>query len=203
MNEILKYIKVFNLEKILNKSVEDKLLMKKYRKDEYILESNKTANSIYFVVEGTVEISCILDNGNQVCLNVLKPFEIFGDIEFINNEEILFDVIARTDVTVILLPFTAAKDFLNNNIYFWKFLAIEGNKKLLNTNRAIFYKSTLKAKEIFIKHIEDNDGYITFKSLDELSSRLNISYRNLTRIISFYSKNNTILKERTSITLLK
>ncbi|MGL5357167.1 MAG: Crp/Fnr family transcriptional regulator [Cetobacterium sp.] len=203
MNEILKYIKVFNLEKILNKSVEDKLLMKKYRKDEYILESNKTANSIYFVVEGTVEISCILDNGNQVCLNVLKPFEIFGDIEFINNEEILFDVIARTDVTVILLPFTTAKDFLNNNIYFWKFLAIEGNKKLLNTNRAIFYKSTLKAKEIFIKHIEDNDGYITFKSLDELSSRLNISYRNLTRIISFYSKNNTILKERTSITLLK
>ncbi|MGL4977359.1 MAG: hypothetical protein ACRC5G_05025, partial [Cetobacterium sp.] len=62
--------------------------------------------------------------------------------------------------------------------------------------------STLKAKDIFLKHIEDNDGEISFKSLDELSSRLNISYRNLTRIIAFYVKNKTISKDRNSIKIL-
>ncbi|MEG2092617.1 hypothetical protein, partial [Cetobacterium sp.] len=96
-----------------------------------------------------------------------------------------------------------ANEYLINNINFWKFLALEGNKKLLNTNRAIFYKSTLKAKDIFSKYIEDNGGEITFRSLDELSSRLNISYRNLTRIIAQYVKNNTIEKNRNSIKLLK
>jgi len=202
MNKITNYIKQYQLEDILIKEIQDKLILKNYKKGEYILEAHKGTNNIYFIVKGTVEVSCILDNGNQVCLNILKPLEIFGDIEFINKQEVLFDVVSKNDVCVLLLPFTIAREFLNDNIHFWKFLATEGNKKLLNTNRAIFYKSTLKAKDIFLKYIEDNDGEINFKSLDELSGRLNISYRNLTRIISFYVKNKTISKDRNSIKIL-
>jgi CRP-like cAMP-binding protein len=202
MKKIDKYITSFNLDDILIKEVQEKLLIKHFKKGEYILEAHKGANSIYFVVEGTVEVSCILDNGNQICLNVLKPLEIFGDIEYINKEEVLFDVVAKSNVVVLLLPFQVAREHLSDNINFWKFLAIEGNKKLLNTNRAIFYKSTLKAKDIFLKYVEDNSGEITFKSLDELSGRLNISYRNLTRIIAFYTKNGTIIKDRNSIKIL-
>ena len=202
MKKIEQYINLFSLDEILTKEVHEKLLIKHYKKGEYILEAHKGANSIYFIVEGTVEVSCILDNGNQICLNILRPLEIFGDIEYINKEEVLFDVVAKSDVVVILLPFQIARENLEENINFWRFLAIEGNKKLLNTNRAIFYKSTLKAKDIFIKYLEDNGGEITFKSLDELSSRLNISYRNLTRIIAFYVDSGTILKERNSIKIL-
>ncbi|MCQ8212791.1 Crp/Fnr family transcriptional regulator [Cetobacterium somerae] len=202
MKKIEKYINFYHLDEILSKEVHEKLLIKHYKKGEYILEAHKGANSIYFIVEGTVEVSCILDNGNQICLNILRPLEIFGDIEYINKEEVLFDVVAKSDVVVLLLPFQIARENLEENINFWRFLAIEGNKKLLNTNRAIFYKSTLKAKDIFIKYLEDNGGEITFKSLDELSSRLNISYRNLTRIIAFYVDSGTIVKERNSIKIL-
>lgn len=202
MKKIEQYINFFNLDDILIKEVHEKLLIKHYKKGEYILEAHKGTNSIYFIVEGTVEVSCILDNGNQICLNILKPLEIFGDIEYINKEEVLFDVVAKSDVAVILLPFQLAKDYLEDNINFWRFLAIEGNKKLLNTNRAIFYKSTLKAKDIFIKYLEDNGGEITFKSLDELSGILNISYRNLTRIIKFYISKGTIIKDRNFIKIL-
>ena len=202
MKKIEQYINFYHLDEILSKEVHEKLLIKHYKKGEYILEAHKGANSIYFIVEGTVEVSCILDNGNQICLNILRPLEIFGDIEYINKEEVLFDVVAKSDVVVLLLPFQIARENLEENINFWRFLAIEGNKKLLNTNRAIFYKSTLKAKDIFIKYLEDNGGEITFKSLDELSSRLNISYRNLTRIIAFYVDSGTIIKERNSIKIL-
>lgn len=202
MKKIEQYINFYNLDDILIKEVHEKLLIKHYKKGEYILEAHKGTNSIYFIVEGTVEVSCILDNGNQICLNILRPLEIFGDIEYINKEEVLFDVVAKSNVAVILLPFQLAKDYLEDNINFWRFLAIEGNKKLLNTNRAIFYKSTLKAKDIFIKYLEDNGGEITFKSLDELSARLNISYRNLTRIIKFYINKGTIVKDRNFIKIL-
>jgi len=202
MKKIEQYINFYNLDDILIKEVHEKLLIKHYKKGEYILEAHKGTNSIYFIVEGTVEVSCILDNGNQICLNILRPLEIFGDIEYINKEEVLFDVVAKSDVVVILLPFQLAKDCLEDNINFWRFLAIEGNKKLLSTNRAIFYKSTLKAKDIFIKYLEDNGGEIAFKSLDELSGRLNISYRNLTRIIKFYINKGTIVKDRNFIKIL-
>lgn len=201
MKKIEQYINFYNLDDILIKEVHEKLLVKHYKKGEYILEAHKKIKNIYFIVEGTVEVSYILDNGNQICLNILRPLEIFGDIEYINNEEVLFDVVAKSDVVVILLPFQLAKDCLEKNVNFWKFLAIEGNKKLLNTNRAIFYKGTLKAKDIFMKYLKDNGGEITFKSLDELSSRLNISYRNLTRVIKFYTDKGTISKNKNVITL--
>lgn len=203
MKKLDQYIEKFNLGDILIKEIRDKLILKKYNKEEYILEAHKKSSYIYFVVEGTVEVLCILDNGNQLCLNVLQPLEIFGDVEFVNRDNVVFDVIAKSKVSVILLPFYIASEFLSNNINFWKFLAIEGNKKLLNTNKSIFYKSTLKAKDIFLKHIKDNNGYVTFKSLDELSSILNISYRNLTRIISQCIKNDIIEKSRHYIKLKK
>ncbi len=203
MNLVEGFITKFGLERILPKDIRGKLILKHYNRGEYILESHKSSSNIYFVVDGTVEVSYILDNGNQICLNILKPLEIFGDIEYINREEVLFDVIAKTEVLVILLPFQVANEYLINNIDFWKFLAIEGNKKLLKTNRSIFYKSTLKAKDIFLKYIEDNSGVITFNSLDELSSRLNISYRNLTRIISFFVKEKKIIKDKNSIRFIK
>ena len=127
MKKIEQYITSYNLDDILIKEVHEKLLIKHYKKGEYILEAHKGTNSIYFIVEGTVEVSCILDNGNQICLNILRPLEIFGDIEYINKEEVLFDVVAKSDVIVILLPFQLAKDYLEDNINFWRFLAIEGN----------------------------------------------------------------------------
>ena len=128
MKKIVKYITSFNLDDIFIKEVQEKLLIKHFKKGEYILEAHKGASSIYFIVEGTVEVSCILDNGNQICLNVLKPLEIFGDIEYINKEEVLFDVVAKSNVVVLLLPFQVAREHLSDNINFWKFLAIEGNK---------------------------------------------------------------------------
>ena len=109
MKKIEKYINFYHLDEILSKEVHEKLLIKHYKKGEYILEAHKGANSIYFIVEGTVEVSCILDNGNQICLNILRPLEIFGDIEYINKEEVLFDVVAKSDVVVLLLPFQIAR----------------------------------------------------------------------------------------------
>lgn len=197
------YIEKFSLNNILPENVRERLILKHFNKDEYILEAHKNSSNIYFVVEGTVEVSYILDNGNQICLNVLEPLEIFGDVEYVNREKVVFDVIAKSKVCVILLPFQIANDFLADNIEFWRFLAIEGNKKLLNTNKAIFYKSTLKAKDIFLKYIKDHNGKIKFKSLDELSSILNISYRNLTRIILQCKNDNLIIKTRNSISFIK
>lgn len=203
MKKLNFYIEKFSLDNILPKNIRERLILKHYNKDEYILEAHKNSSYIYFIVEGSVEVSCILDNGNQICLNILKPLEIFGDVEYINKENVVFDVIAKSKVCVILLSFQTANDYLNKNIDFWKFLAIEGNKKLLNTNKSIFYKSTLKAKDIFLKYIKDHGNSITFKSLDELSSILNISYRNLTRIIFQCKKDNLITKTRNSINFIK
>ena len=53
MKKIEQYITSFNLDDILIKEVQEKLLIKHFKKGEYSLEDHKGANSLYFIVEGT------------------------------------------------------------------------------------------------------------------------------------------------------
>lgn len=115
--KILKYIKQFHLEKILG-NILAHIHLKKYVKGEYIFNSSKEVNGIYFVVKGEVEVSSYLFNGRHLFINTLVPLEIFGDVEYLSSDRAMFDVVATKDTTVILLPFNIIDKYLSNNPYF-------------------------------------------------------------------------------------
>ncbi|MGL4308062.1 MAG: Crp/Fnr family transcriptional regulator, partial [Cetobacterium sp.] len=191
-NEILKN----KLEKIIPEILWDKLSISNYKKGNFILESDSKVNNIYFILSGKVEISYILSNGNRIFINSLDPLEIFGDIEYVAEVEVLYDVVAIENTTILILPFNLADKYLKDNSYFWKFLAMEGNKKLLKTNRAILLKNTLPLKLLLAQFLVKNNYEVNFKNLYDLAGELNVSYRNLTRNIKILVENNIIRKER-------
>lgn len=197
-NEILKN----NLSKILPQNIWDKLNICFYKKGNFILEADCEVKNIYLILEGKVEISYILNNGNRIFINSLDPLEVFGDIEFVNGSEVLYDVVAVDKTKILLISFEVAEKYLKDNFYFWKFLAKEGNKKLLKTNKAILLKNTLPLKLLLIEHLVKNNYEIKFENLNDLAAELNVSYRNLTRNIKFLVENNIIGKERKKITVI-
>ncbi|MGL6114052.1 Crp/Fnr family transcriptional regulator [Cetobacterium sp. SF1] len=197
-NEILKN----KLEKIIPEILWDKLSISNYKKGNFILESDSKVNNIYFILSGKVEISYILSNGNRIFINSLDPLEIFGDIEYVAEVEVLYDVVAIENTTILILPFNLADKYLKDNSYFWKFLAMEGNKKLLKTNRAILLKNTLPLKLLLAQFLVKNNYEVNFKNLYDLAGELNVSYRNLTRNIKILVENNIIRKERKKITVI-
>ncbi|SJZ69675.1 cAMP-binding domain of CRP or a regulatory subunit of cAMP-dependent protein kinases [Cetobacterium ceti] len=197
-DEILKN----NLNKILPENIWDKLNICFYKKGNFILEADCKVKNIYLILEGKVEISYILNNGNRIFINSLDPLEIFGDIEFVNGSEVLYDVVAIDKTKILLISFEVAEKYLKDNFYFWKFLAKEGNKKLLKTNKAILLKNTLPLKLLLIQHLVKNNYEIKFENLNDLAAELNVSYRNLTRNIKFLVEKNIIGKERKKITVI-
>lgn len=201
--QIEDYLKKFRLENILPKDILPFLIIKSYKKGEYILESNTNAKAIYFIVYGEVEVSSFLINGRYVFINNLAPLEIFGDVEFLSKDKILFDVIATTDSSVIILPFKVIEKELETNPYFWKFIAKEGNNKLLRTNRSILLKSNYNLKTVFSNYLLQNDYILKFKSLTDLATHLNVSYRNLTRVITELKEKKIIEKKKNSIIVLR
>lgn len=202
MLKIEKYLTQFNITHIFTKNLYPKFILKKYRKGEYLMESGKKTSFIFFLVNGSVEVTYMKNNGNSIQLNYLKPFEIFGDIEYVNKGNVLYDVIATSsEVTVLLLSFKNIDKYCSENVEFWKFLTIQGNKKLLYTNKTIFQKTTLNATQRFLNFLEEHNNIIHFNSLNEIAETLNVSYRTLTRIISSLSKAEIIEKSRHTITL--
>lgn len=201
--EISNYIKKFRLEKILPPDIWKHLSLKQYRKKEYIFNSNKEVRGIYLVVKGGVEVSTYLFNGRYVFINNLDPLEIFGDVEYISKEKAIFDVLAIQPTTVIYLPFEIIDRYLIENPFFWRFIAQEGSEKLLRTNKSILLKSNYNLKTVFASYLVQNEYELQFRSLVELSQHLNVSYRNLTRVIREFKEEKLIEKKKNSIIALR
>ena len=197
------YISHFRLENVLPKNIIPAIYLKSYKKGQIILESGSKTDSVFFIVHGEVEISNFLLNGKYMFINNLAPLEIFGDVEFLSGEKVMFDVIATMETKVIILPFRIIDKELGDNPYFWRFIAKEGNNKLLRTNRAIILKSSYDLKTVFANYLVQNGYMLKFKSLVELAEHLNVSYRNLTRIIGELKDKKIIEKDRKSITVLR
>lgn len=199
---IQRFIEDYNLKDVLTDEIIPYLRLETYKKDELILSAHQPVKNIYFLVEGMVEISSMMLSGNKIFINNLSPLEIFGDLEYVNKQLPLFDVLAANDSLCIVLPFSVIKRHLDTSHHFWKLMALEGNTKLLMTNRATILKGSYSLKTVLSNYIVKNNYEITFNSMAELALQFNVSYRNLSRIIKELTEEGVIAKERKKITTL-
>lgn len=203
-NQIIeKFIDTYKLNTLFSKENINLFNLKKYSKGENILSAKDEIKHIYFIVSGGVDIHSFLASGRSIFINKLLPPEIFGDVEYLGETTMLFDVVANSNNTLIMsISFKAIETHLSDNSQLWRFLGVASTRKLLKTNRAILLKEGFNLKNILALHLLKNDHLINFNSLNELSKELNVSYRNLTRIIKFFIDSGIIKKERKSIITL-
>lgn len=196
---IQEFIETYNLQDVLTDEVIPLLRLESYSKNELILSAHEPISNIYFLVEGLVEISSMMLSGNKIFINNLAPLEVFGDLEYVNQQLPLFDVFAAERSLCIVLPFNVIDKYLDKSYHFWKLMALEGNTKLLKTNRATILKGSYSLKTVLSNYIVKNNYEITFNSMAELALQFNVSYRNLSRIIKELIEDEIIIKERKKI----
>ncbi len=196
------YIAKSNFSKIITPEIRDKIIIKNYKSQECIFDAHSKVENIYLIIKGKVEVSYIISNGKPLYLNLLKENEIFGDIEYLGNKEAIFDVISLEESIIVLIPFDVIEKFLSKNYSFWKFLCIETNNKMLKTNKEIISNKAFNLKTYFSNYLIQTNYNIKFNSLDELAIKLNVSYRNLSRIIKKFVELKIIEKNRNEIIVL-
>jgi len=203
-NEIIeKFIYTHKLNNLFSKENIKLFKLKKYSLGEVIVNAKDDVKHIYFIVSGGVDIHSFLASGRSIFINKLSPPEIFGDVEYLGETSMLFDVTANSNNTLIMsISFKNIESYLKDNSQLWRFLGIASTQKLLTTNRAILLKEGFNLKNILALYLVKNDHLINFKSLNELSEELNVSYRNLTRVIKFFTDAEIIKKNRKSIVTL-
>ncbi len=196
------FVNQYNLNHLFPKETYHLFHLQNYKKGEIIVSAQEEVTQLYFVVSGGVDIHSFLQSGRSIFINKLAPSEIFGDVEYFGQIPMLFDVISNTDSTIMSIPFKALEKSVGTNFLLWKFLGITSTKKLLKTNKAILLKESFNLKNILASYIVKNNFEIYFNSLNELAEELNVSYRNLTRVIKFFCDKNIIIKKRKSIATL-
>lgn len=203
--EVKYYIDKFNLSNILTPSIITDISIKTYKKNSFILEAGIPVKFLGFLVEGKIEVNSILENGNHIIIDELFTPSIFGDIEYIAKiQNTLQNLVVKENHTKILsIPFSVLDEKLCNNVYFWKKLAVESADKLIKTNYSVLKKLNNKLEDIIIDLLMENNYEYQYHSIDSFSKILNVSYRNLTRVLKKLVDDGVIIKENKKIKFIK
>ncbi len=202
--EIKYYIDKYKLGDILPPEIMTYISIKTYKKNSLILEADKTIENLYFLLEGKIEVNSILENGKHIIIDELFPFSVFGDIEYVAGiYDTLQNLISKEQTKVLSVPFSVLDSKLSNNVHFWKKMAIESADKLIRTNYSVLKRLNNKLEDIIVDLLIENNNEFTFLSLDAFSKTLNVSYRNLTRVLKKLTEDNIIIKEKNKIKLIK
>ena len=202
--EIKYYIDKYKLGDILPPEIMTYISIKTYKKNSLILEADKTIENLYFLLEGKIEVNSILEKGKHIIIDELFPFSVFGDIEYVAGiYDTLQNLISKEQTKVLSVPFSVLDSKLSNNVHFWKKMAIESADKLIRTNYSVLKRLNNKLEDIIVDLLIENNNEFTFLSLDAFSKTLNVSYRNLNRVLKKLTEDNIIIKEKNKIKLIK
>ena len=120
-NEIIKYL---DKKEIVFRLFE-------YEKGEMLIKMNEVTQTFSFVIEGSIQIYGLKDDGTIHPVRQVEGFGVLGDVELIGESEATFFVEAKSNVKCFSFSIVENKEKLLNDNYFLRYLLHSVSKKMI------------------------------------------------------------------------
>ena len=182
-----------NILSLLNKDERRFLRVSSFEKNQTIYKEGELCDSISIISEGHIEIISYSFSGKEVVFNSLNKNQIFGNnLLFSSSPFYKGDVVSKTKSIIVSIKKNDLITLLSSNPKFLEeYLKIQSDfGKSLNAQIKLF--SIDSAKERFEYYLFMNNDEISYKSVTDLASKLNLKRETLSRLISKLEKENAI-----------
>lgn len=154
----------------------------KYEKGEYLTTPNNSTSHLLFVVEGTVQVYNIYDDGGIAPVNQIDSPTLIGDIEFYKHENSLYFVEAKTDVICIALSMKKYQKVLNCDLKFLHTIIQSYVDKLKVFSSMDIKASTIEERVIFyMKTISPSNE---INGIESVIHKIRCSRRQIQRVLN-------------------
>ncbi len=163
-----------------------------YEEGETIINPLEKTQYIQFVLEGTLLISFIDQEGRQTIVSQSEELCILGDMEFVDDLNPMFFAEAKTKVKTLALSLKEYKEELNQDFQFLHTLlnSIASKLKQSSTNQFVYQS----VEERFLYYMNYYCGG-SLSSIEEATSYLHCSRRQLQRVLKKLCDEEIIIKE--------
>ncbi len=163
-----------------------------YEEGETIINPLEKTQYIQFVIEGTLLISFIDQDGRQTIVSQSEELCILGDMEFVDDLNPMFFAEAKTKVKTLALSLKEYKEKLNQDFQFLHTLlnSIASKLKQSSTNQFVYQS----VEERFLYYMNYYCGG-SLSSIEEATSYLHCSRRQLQRVLKKLCDEEIIIKE--------
>lgn len=198
------YLHTYQIEHVFNEDLLPHLSLCQFDEGEIICEQGASGSHLFVLVKGKIKIFTTSTEGDRLILSFKTPLEIVGDIEFIQDIQLINTVEAVTPVTMIRLHNDWANKYGRNYPPFLQFLLqiitrkfhIKNNSFVFNLMYPVEVRLASYLLSIsFDEFNVDFKGQLSVSNLKDVADLIGTSYRHLNRVIHQLCKDGVI--ERT------
>ena len=204
----LRNINIFkNCEETLLEKIKNNLKIKDEKSGTTILNQGDKTKNLYIILDGTLLITQLAEDGKVVSLELLKKGQCFGEIAIIDGAPRSASVVSLGDVKLGSLSESFVKEILMNDLNFTKSLLLRFSRIVRNANIQIFSLITANARKRLLYQLlrlsklnkENPRIRVVEKGLSHtaIGSFAGISRETVTRLISEL-KSDQILSSNTN-----
>ena len=204
----LRNINIFqNCEETLLEKIQKNLKIKEEKSGTTILNQGDETKNLYIIIDGTLLITQLAEDGKVVSLELLKKGQCFGEIAIIDGAPRSASVTSLGDVKLGSLSESFVKETLMNDLNFTKSLLLRFSRIVRNANIQIFSLITANARKRLLYQLlrlsklnkENPRIRVVEKGLSHtaIGSFAGISRETVTRLISEL-KSDQILSSNTN-----
>ena len=144
----LRNINIFeNCEETLLEKIQNNLKIKEEKSGTTILNQGDETKNLYIIIDGTLLITQLAEDGKVVSLELLKKGQCFGEIAIIDGAPRSASVSSLSDVKLGSLSESFVKETLMNDLNFTKSLLLSFSRIVRNANIQIFSLITANARK--------------------------------------------------------
>ncbi|WP_142827956.1 Crp/Fnr family transcriptional regulator [Planococcus soli] len=172
---------------------------------ERLLSQGDDSEAFYLLVEGKLKISMLSPEGKRLILAFKSPFDLVGDIEYVQHCPLINTVEAVSNTRVIRIPYEVLRKEMGDNAAWLQFLLkiitqkFEMKSSAMNFN--LLYPVDVRLAS-YLLSMTPTQPKLDATSLVDMADLIGTSYRHLNRVLLQFQKAGWITKKRGKITIL-
>lgn len=205
MQPINEYLQQYGLADLFPAAVVDSMQIERYAAGHRLFSQGDTADTLYLLVGGKLKISMLSPEGKRLILAFKTPFDIVGDIEYVQKCPFINTVEAVTDLVLLRVPHHALDNEMNGNALFQQFLLETITRKFVTKaqelNFNLLYAVDVRVASYLLSMTPDKPR-LDSPSLVDMADLIGTSYRHLNRVLQKFEQSGWIQRNNGKIDLL-
>lgn len=199
------YLRRYELADLFPEQVQQSMQMEKLSGGEQLLTQGDDSEALFLLVEGKLKISMLSPEGKRLILAFKSPFDLVGDIEYVQGCPLINTVEAVSNTLVIRIPYEVLRKELGDNAAWLQFLLktitqkFEMKSSAMNFN--LLYPVDVRLAS-YLLSMTPIQPKLNATSLVDMADLIGTSYRHLNRVLLQFQNDGWITKKRGKITIL-
>ncbi|MFS0654935.1 Crp/Fnr family transcriptional regulator [Bacillus sp. 179-C3.3 HS] len=199
------YIERHQLQHVFHSTLLSHVTLWRYRQGELICSKGDKREYMYLLVKGKLKIFTTTKEGKTFILCFKNPLEAIGDIEYIQQTDMVNTVEAVTEVHLLRISHQALSRYAKEDPRVLTFL-LKGitNKFYTKSNDLSFHllhPVEVRLASYLLSVLLDEETSNSQLRLTDIANLIGTSYRHINRVIQQFAEKGVIERRRGNITI--